>query len=567
MEMKKFLLVLFSFWIFTVHSLAQTSNQGVTFTNNGDQKVWVYAYHEGCFESAIPALCYDSGLDPGKEVNYTPPDVIRNWDTFKEVFQFVGDALMIIAGVVITVVTAGAGAEVEAGAIAETVATTGAEAGLDAVEATEAIETAIETSEMSIEATSEVAEEFPEIVSAAEEGGDTAADMGSEALSQMEGQADELAEEGAGELEDLGDGEGEEAEEGEENEEDEEEEEDEDDCNSNSNKATKSISKAKNVISKAKTLYKNIKSKIPDPMKETFSQLRSQYQFVKGPAEQLYVKVISGDDDHPIDYESPEQPTDDMACELKALNKIVKDVSKLEEKGFKLIKDLEEKDRKNVSQLYSLIHMGLGLPVPIQTWSKNKEWAYILESSSGMYYAKAGSISLDGNNFELSWYPPGDPKHDLYWAKYEGAYYPSGTYWRGNIQEIPEPDYLQNSYTVDNNNLIDVKKVVRSDKAIMIALITKEEETWWKQVKIAYTSVDGTRKSVIAENEGDNHASWSDPIQLADISPYEPLHLSFWKAKVFGEHTRIGEDYITLQGLVDEKGWGTTIEFHWENDY
>jgi hypothetical protein len=601
MLLKKTLLVLLSFWILTVHSVAQTSQQAVSFTNQGTEKIWVYAYHEGCFESAIPALCYNDGLDAGQEVSYTPPDIIRNWDTFKEVFQFVGDALMIVAGLVVTVVTAGAGAEVEAGAIAEVVATTGAEAGLDAVDAAEAIETAAETTEMSIETTSEVATEFPEVFSAAEDSGDAAADMGSEALTQMEGQTEDLADDAADGADqaadddsgtDSGDGsdpDGDEdtdsgddssdnqddssddQDEDGDNSNDEDEDEDEDDCNSNSSSATKNLTTAKKAIAKAKSLYKNIKAKIPDPMKETFKELRSQYQFIKGPAEQLYAKVLSpDDDDHPIDYESEDPPTDDMACELKALNKIAKDVKKLEEKGFKLIKDLEKEDRQKVSHLYSLVHMGLGLPVPIQTWSKNREWSYVVESEGYLYTAKAGHISLDGNTFKLIWYPPGDTasNHDVYWAKYSGPTYPAGTYYKGNTKPLPQAEHLQESYTVDNNNLISLNKVARTDKTIQFSLKTNDNVTWWKGIEVFYHTSDGSGsiKSQIIQTQGDNHQVWGDVINLSDIDPYVDLTVQFWKAKAFGVHTQVGNDTFSIQDIVNKDGNGNTVVFFWEND-
>jgi hypothetical protein len=597
MLLKKTLLVLLSFWILTVHSVAQTSQQAVSFTNQGTEKIWVYAYHEGCFESAIPALCYNDGLDAGQEVSYTPPDIIRNWDTFKEVFQFVGDALMIVAGLVVTVVTAGAGAEVEAGAIAEVVATTGAEAGLDAVDAAEAIETAAETTEMSIETTSEVATEFPEVFSAAEDSGDAAADMGSEALTQMEGQTEDLADDAADGADqaadddsgtDSGDGSdpdgdedtdsGDDSSDNQDDSSDDQDEdgdnsndedEDEDDCNSNSSSATKNLTTAKKAIAKAKSLYKNIKAKIPDPMKETFKELRSQYQFIKGPAEQLYAKVLSpDDDDHPIDYESEDPPTDDMACELKALNKIAKDVKKLEEKGFKLIKDLEKEDRQKVSHLYSLVHMGLGLPVPIQTWSKNREWSYVVESEGYLYTAKAGHISLDGNTFELVWTPPGDStnNHDVYWAKYSGPSYPAGTFFKGNTKPIPQLQALQESYTVDNDNLITVTKTPRTDKNIQFGFKTNTNVTWWKGVQIHYLSSDGTEKSLMMELQGDNHEEWWAVTPLSDVNPMSPFILTFWKAKAFGVHTVVGQDLFTVEGLVNQDGNGTTVQFFWEND-
>ncbi|WP_282774996.1 hypothetical protein [Phaeodactylibacter xiamenensis] len=597
MLLKKTLLVLLSFWILTVHSVAQTSQQAVSFTNQGTEKIWVYAYHEGCFESAIPALCYNDGLDAGQEVSYTPPDIIRNWDTFKEVFQFVGDALMIVAGLVVTVVTAGAGAEVEAGAIAEVVATTGAEAGLDAVDAAEAIETAAETTEMSIETTSEVATEFPEVFSAAEDSGDAAADMGSEALTQMEGQTEDLADDAADGADqaadddsgtDSGDGSdpdgdedtdsGDDSSDNQDDSSDDQDEdgdnsndedEDEDDCNSNSSSATKNLTTAKKAIAKAKSLYKNIKAKIPDPMKETFKELRSQYQFIKGPAEQLYAKVLSpDDDDHPIDYESEDPPTDDMACELKALNKIAKDVKKLEEKGFKLIKDLEKEDRQKVSHLYSLVHMGLGLPVPIQTWSKNREWSYVVESEGYLYTAKAGHISLDGNTFELVWTPPGDStnNHDVYWAKYSGPSYPAGTFFKGNTKPIPQLQALQESYTVDNDNLITVTKTPRTDKNIQFGFKTNTNVTWWKGVQMHYLSSDGTEKSLMMELQGDNHEEWWAVTPLSDVNPMSPFILTFWKAKAFGVHTVVGQDLFTVEGLVNQDGNGTTVQFFWEND-
>jgi hypothetical protein len=587
MLFRKALLLFLSFWILTVHTIAQTSQQAVSFTNNSKEKVWAYVYHEGCFESAIPALCYNSELDAGQEVSYTPPDIIRNWDTFKEVFQFVGDALMIVAGLVITVVTAGAGAEVEAGAIAETVATTGAEAGLDAVDAAEAIETAAETTEMSIETTSEVATEFPEVFSAAEEGGDAAADMGSEALTQMEGQTEDLAEDAtdAADADQNEDGSNsdsdsdssddsadDQSDDGNTDNEDEEEEEDDDDCNSNSSSASQNLTKAKNAISKAKSLYKNIKAKIPDPMKETFKELRSQYQFVKGPAEKLYAKVLSddGDDDseHPIDYESDAPPTDDMACELKALNKIAKDAKKLEDTGFKLIKDLAKEDRQKVSHLYSLVHMGLGLPVPIQTWSKNREWAYVVESEGALYTAKAGHISLDGNTFELIWYPPGDTasNHDVYWAKYAGPTYPAGTYYKGNTQPLPQVEHLQESYTVDNNNLISVNKVARTNKTIQFSLKTNDNVTWWKGIQVFYHTRDGSIKSQIIQTQGDAHQVWGDVIDLSVVDPYPPLTVQFWKAKAFGVHTQVGSDTYSIEDIVNKDGNGNTVVFFWEND-
>lgn len=597
MLFRKALLLCLSFWILTVHTIAQTSQQAVSFTNKGTEKVWAYAYHEGCFESAIPALCYNSQLDAGQEVSYTPPDIIRNWDTFKEVFQFVGDALMIVAGLVVTVVTAGAGAEVEAGAIAEVAATTGAEAGLDAVDAAEAIETAAETTEMSIESTSEVATEFPEVFSAAEEGGDTAADMGSEALTQTEGQTEDLAEDAADTADDAADGEQSDSgsdtdsdsdsgddsaddqnendansqDDDTDNEGDDEEDEDEDDCNSNASSATQNLTKAKNAISKAKSLYKNIKAKIPEPMKETFKELRSQYQFVKGPAEKLYAKVLSDDDggsDHPIDYESDAPPTDDMACELKALNKIAKDAKKLTDKGFKLIKDLDKEDRQKVSHLYSLVHMGLGLPVPIQTWSKNREWAYVVESEGALYTAKAGHISLDGNTFELIWYPPGDTtgNHDVYWAKYAGPTYPAGTYYKGNTQPLPQVENLQESYTVDNNNLISVSKVARTNKTIQFSLKTNESVTWWKGIQVFYHTKDGSIKSQIIQTQGDDHQVWGDVIDLSDVDPYPPLTVQFWKAKAFGVHTQVGSDTFSIEDIINKDGNGNTVVFFWEND-
>lgn len=126
---------------------------------------------------------------------------------------------------------------------------------------------------------------------------------------------------------------------------DEDEDEDEDDCNFNFLSVMKNLIIVKKVIVKVKSFYKNIKVKIFDFMKEIFKEFCSQYQFIKGLVEQFYVKVFFfDDDDYFIDYELEDLFIDDMVCELKALNKIVKDVKKLEEKGFKFIKDLEKED-------------------------------------------------------------------------------------------------------------------------------------------------------------------------------------------------------------------------------
>ena len=304
-------------------------------------------------------------------------------------------------------------------------------------------------------------------------------------------------------------------------------------------------------------------------MKETFKELRSQYQFIKGPAQKLYVKVLGdsdSDDNSSINFESSNPPSDEMACELKALMKIAKDAQKLEQKGFKLIKNLSKEDRQKVSHLYSLTHMGLGLPVPIQTWSKNREWSYVVESEGALYTAKAGHISLDGNTFELIWSPPESNNHDVYWAKYAGPTYPAGTYYRGNTQPVPQVEHLQESYTVDNNNLISVTKTAQTNKTIQFSLKTKESVTWWKGIKVFYHANDGSIKSQLIQTQDDDHQESGAAIKLSDINPDYPLTVQFWKAKAFGAHTQVGSDTFSIEDIVNKDGNGNTVVFYWEND-
>lgn len=68
------------------------------------------------------------------------------------------------------------------------------------------------------------------------------------------------------------------------------------------------------------------------------------------------------------------------------------------------------------------------------------------------------------------------------------------------------------------------------------------------------------------ELQGDNHEEWWAVTPLSDVNPMSPFILTFWKAKAFGVHTVVGQDLFTVEGLVNQDGNGTTVQFFWEND-
>lgn len=137
--------------------------------------------------------------------------------------------------------------------------------------------------------------------------------------------------------------------------------------------------------------------------------------------------------------------------------------------------------------------MGFGLLVFIQIWSKNREWAYVVESEGVFYIVKVGYILLDGNIFEFIWYFFGDmaSNYDVYWVKYVGFIYFVGIYYKGNIQLLFQVEYLQESYIVDNNNLIFVNKVVRINKIIQFLFKINDNVIWWKGIQVFYYIRDG----------------------------------------------------------------------------